>query len=224
MTLLAQQMAERRERILQAARDVIAERGFDGLTMRELAQAAGVTVPTIYNLIGSKDKVLFAAVEEQTERFMRGIERGAGDVIAVINANERELERAPDYYRSLLRLMMASEAAGPARANVGRALRGQIRGALGELAEEGSLESWVSLDALQDEIQSSLWALSLEWANGRLASEDRARRSVFAVGLMLLAVSRGEAREEFARIVRDHQPDGPSQTGIGNVTSMERRQ
>jgi len=37
---------------------MLVEGGYDGLTTRGLAEAAGVTVPTIYNLIGSKDDVL----------------------------------------------------------------------------------------------------------------------------------------------------------------------
>ena len=63
-------MAERRERILEAARGLIESRGYEGLTMRDLAGASGVTVPTVYNLIGSKEEVLFAAVEEQTRHFV----------------------------------------------------------------------------------------------------------------------------------------------------------
>ena len=51
----SQQMAERRERILEAARGLVERGGYDGLTMRSLATASGVTVPTVYNLIGGKE-------------------------------------------------------------------------------------------------------------------------------------------------------------------------
>ena len=57
-------MQRRRERILQAARGLIGSLGFSGLTLRELAEAAGVTVPTIYNLIGNKDQLLRELNEE----------------------------------------------------------------------------------------------------------------------------------------------------------------
>ena len=69
-------MAERRQRILAAARAIVAKRGYEALTMRELAQASRVTVPTLYNLIGGKEAVLAAAVEEQTAR-LAGSSRGA---------------------------------------------------------------------------------------------------------------------------------------------------
>jgi len=72
---LAGQMAERRQRILQAAREIIAGRGYEALTRRELARASRVTAPTLDNLIGGKEAVLAAAVEEQTARFLERVER-----------------------------------------------------------------------------------------------------------------------------------------------------
>ena len=78
MELIERQMKRRRERILEAARGIIAQHGFEGLTMRQLAAASDVTVPTVYNLVGSKEQVLFAAVEEQTARFVSAIESSRG--------------------------------------------------------------------------------------------------------------------------------------------------
>ena len=49
---------KRRDRILAEARNVIARQGFDALNLRDLAESAGVSVPTIYNLIGCKEQVL----------------------------------------------------------------------------------------------------------------------------------------------------------------------
>ena len=51
-------MAKRRDTILREARSLIAKEGFDALKIRTLASHAGVTVPTIYNLIGGKSEVL----------------------------------------------------------------------------------------------------------------------------------------------------------------------
>lgn len=60
MSMRIRNMNERRERILDAARSIIAENGFDSLTTRALAQVAGVSAPTLYNLIGSKDDIIRA--------------------------------------------------------------------------------------------------------------------------------------------------------------------
>ena len=228
MTLLAEQMAERRERILESARALIAARGFEGLTMRELAQEAGVTVPTIYNLVGSKDEVLFSTVQEQTDRWFHGIEPAAGDVLAVVDANVEELLSNPPYYRSLVRLLMTSDAAGASRENVGRTLDALIRRALGELAESGELESWIDLRALQRQIQTRLWITSIGWANGEIADDQLAAQSRYGTAMLLLAACRDGARDEYAHVVRETQ--GPrSRDAAGdsstdsNVTSLESR-
>jgi AcrR family transcriptional regulator len=59
---------KRRQRILDAARQILIAGGYDGLTTRGLAEAAGVTVPTIYNLIGGKDDVLSALIADDVEQ------------------------------------------------------------------------------------------------------------------------------------------------------------
>jgi AcrR family transcriptional regulator len=56
--------AERRSRIIRAARDLIGETGDAGLSMRALATKAGVSLATPYNLFGSKRAVLVAVLED----------------------------------------------------------------------------------------------------------------------------------------------------------------
>lgn len=62
-------MAARRERILDAARRIIAAGGFESLNLRELALVAEVTVPTIYNLVGNKSALIEALFDETITPF-----------------------------------------------------------------------------------------------------------------------------------------------------------
>jgi uncharacterized protein (TIGR00369 family) len=48
----------RRDQIASAASDVIARKGFANATIREIADAAGLHVPTLYQHVASKDEVL----------------------------------------------------------------------------------------------------------------------------------------------------------------------
>ncbi|GHB11255.1 TetR/AcrR family transcriptional regulator [Streptomyces chryseus] len=52
-----------RERILQAARDEFAERGYDKTSMRGIAKAAGVDAALVHHYFGTKDDVFAAAIE-----------------------------------------------------------------------------------------------------------------------------------------------------------------
>ena len=135
MSLLDQKMKARRQQILEAARRLIETRGYDALTMRNLAIESGVTVPTIYNLIGNKEQVLLEAVEDQTTTFVLNIERAGSHLISVVEATVRHLIRRPRYYRALLLVLAQSERADSARRHVGRAIAEPISNSLDELAE-----------------------------------------------------------------------------------------
>ena len=70
-----QNMEKRRERILRQARKMLAEGGFDALKLRDLAEASGITVPTIYNLIGNKTEVLKALVMGSFAEYEASVEK-----------------------------------------------------------------------------------------------------------------------------------------------------
>jgi AcrR family transcriptional regulator len=59
--------AKTKSKILQAAVDLIIEKGFENASLREMAKNAGVSNPTIYNYFPSKEKLLFAYVEQKHE-------------------------------------------------------------------------------------------------------------------------------------------------------------
>ena len=56
-----------RERILHAAAGAIAAHGFHGMSMRELARAAGMGLSNLYNYFSSKEEILFALQREAFE-------------------------------------------------------------------------------------------------------------------------------------------------------------
>ncbi len=52
-------------KILEEAVNLIIEKGFKNASMREMAKNAGVSNPTIYNYFPTKEKILFAYVEQK---------------------------------------------------------------------------------------------------------------------------------------------------------------
>ena len=62
-------VAARRQRILESARTLLAGSGQDGLSMRKLAREADLSVTTLYNLVGSREDILRALIEDSAERF-----------------------------------------------------------------------------------------------------------------------------------------------------------
>jgi len=64
---------QRRDQIVEAARDCVVRHGFHGASMGEIAAAANMSVGQIYRYFQSKEAIVHAIVErivEQRERFM----------------------------------------------------------------------------------------------------------------------------------------------------------
>ena len=62
----------RREQVINEATRLFSSRGFDGVTMADIGDAAGVAGPSIYHYFTSKNEILFSV-------FRRGLERLAHD-------------------------------------------------------------------------------------------------------------------------------------------------
>src|SRR5947209_5744897 len=83
---------ERRASILQAVRRVFAEKGFDGTTTRELADAAGVSEALLFKHFPNKS-ALFIAVrlscgtEQESARFaqLRALEPSASTLVLMVH-------------------------------------------------------------------------------------------------------------------------------------------
>ena len=63
----AKPMSTREQLLVQAAR-LFAERGFSGVSLEDIAQAAGFTKGAVYSHFGSKEQVFLAAVRNTVER------------------------------------------------------------------------------------------------------------------------------------------------------------
>lgn len=62
-------------KILLSAVDLIIEKGFKNASMREMAKNAGVSNPTIYNYFPTKEKILYAYVEQKHKETARILQR-----------------------------------------------------------------------------------------------------------------------------------------------------
>ncbi|MGP4025582.1 TetR family transcriptional regulator [Actinomadura sp. 3N407] len=63
-----------RESLLDAAADLLVERGYRGVRMRDVAAAAGVSRQTVYNEFGDKWGLAQAVVIRDNERYLDGID------------------------------------------------------------------------------------------------------------------------------------------------------
>ncbi len=210
MPLGDEKRLERRKRILNAAREYVGRVGYQGVTMKGLAQAAGVTAPTLYNTFGSKDELLYEAVLEHYEQLLEeagpavGV-RGLDRVIAILTSTAETMRREPTYVRTL----MDSFRSRPGGQRLGRALRLEGLQALVEAVEEmrsdGQLQDWVDPTVLATLISGIRRGVTIDWAGGRIALEDLANMMICSACVTLAGATTDEAAERCRRIAEERQ-------------------
>jgi AcrR family transcriptional regulator len=172
----------RQRRILEAAREEISSVGYDAITMQALAEAAGVSTKTLYNLYGTKDELLLVAVAdllgnlEQQDAVLQA-EPGIPRLLAFTDSACTQIVLTPRYAEVMARSLFRA----PAGHNLVDVLLGntlRVTGrALAAERDAGGFREPVDIAALADVLAGCQWGLVLMWSKGLVALEDIRRRS-----------------------------------------------
>jgi AcrR family transcriptional regulator len=134
--------AATRRRLLDAARDLATEGGYEAVGMRSVAAKAGVSAPTAYLHFSSKDHLLVDLLVEyvsQTTTMLSGRPpRGrspAARAVATLRLAVEQVETAPSLYIAMTRAFISgSPEVAHARAAMESSMRQWIDFAIGEHA------------------------------------------------------------------------------------------
>lgn len=200
-------MELRRERILDAARKLIAKGGIEALTTRGLASMAGVTVPTIYNLIGDRDHLIQALVSDGVERVWDRLDFDtAGHPVAmaemIVDTAFDAIMAEADFQRALA--IASDQIAGcfAAGSDIGTGIvRAGDRSA--EMAVEvcrvaeagGVLQGHVSPESLGLQMYISWRGPFRDWAYGAISAQEMRRRQLRGFYLAMAADAAPEFRQ-----------------------------
>ena len=210
MSLLEEQKAERKSRILAAARTLIAERGYEGLTMRDLARASRVSVPTLYNLFGGKHAILLGELEATLDAVRSGFENAAGDgfaarVFGSFEAANGDLLTAPAYSRKLIELFLVSPEMEPLRHETEERFVSLMSGQLAEAQARGEIVDWADPVAVARREYAHYISTMILWAKGDLDAAGFRAVAQHGMCLLLLGIARGAAARAFEQGARSAQ-------------------
>lgn len=208
-----QAKAERRQKIMRAARDMIRETGDMNLSMRELAKRAEVSVATSYNLFGSKRAVVMAVLEDERD-FVQKYHK-----LHVANAIERIFEayelaygyfvQDPDFYRPLWRALLTAGSKEDDTGLVSPERQAQTRAAwhllLTEARDEGLLRADIAVTPLERALSHIAGGTLLSWAVGTLDTEDLMASVGHGYALLLSAAATLEGRDLLERKRRTYE-------------------
>ncbi|MCG8589601.1 MAG: TetR/AcrR family transcriptional regulator [Proteobacteria bacterium] len=210
MDLLAEQRRERKRRVLDTARRLIEERGYEAVSMRELARESRVSVPTLYKLFGDKNALLLRAVESQFVALLNLIDRahmedGLELLLALPEGCAREILRTRKYSRSVIGVFAGSGQVPGVSDVVARALSKEFQVALEKMQAANQLQPWVDPRVLSERLATHQTMVCLEWAGGHLTSEGLRAAMDYGACMMLMGVTRGAATETVKRRAREAQ-------------------
>ena len=101
---------ERREQLLDVGRTLFAERGFDGTSVEEIAAAAGVSKPVVYEHFGGKEGLYAVVVDREFEKLLALVTTALAEGIHYRGKLERAaltlleyIEESSDGFRILVR-------------------------------------------------------------------------------------------------------------------------
>ena len=201
--------AERRRRIVTAARDLIRETGVAGVSMRAIADRADVSLSTPYNLFGSKRAIVLAVladIRDFSEKFARlrpanGVER----IFQVLAMSIRYYIDDPEFYRALWtgvfdmsRKEVRSALAMPERDAFWLSL-------IDTAARDGALSPEIDTTLLLRSLDLTFAGVMLSWVAGSLEAEELEAVAGYGYALTLCGAASPDWQAVLAEKVSGYQ-------------------
>ena len=200
MSLFEEHKAERRARIIKAARELVTKHGYDGLTMRDLAAAARVSVPTLYNLFGSKDAILAAELgrtaivissriqQQGTSFFMRGM--------AAFEAGMDMIEEQPAFFRAVMHMFLTSPESGDMRRASEAGYIAIMAANLAAAKQAGQFAEWAEPEVVARHMYGLYISIFLAWAADELDMKSFRTAALSGICHLLVGVTLGAFHDE----------------------------
>lgn len=190
--------ADRRRRIVDAARAIIRETGETGLSMRALAERAQVSVTTPYNLLGSKGRVLEQLVDEDFKIFLKAFEKsrpesGLDQIFEVVVLSCKYYREEPAYHRAVMGEMYLPNS-DTASLFGGDRLK-LWRDVIATASEQGDIRNDIDLETLRGCLNLHFTSVLLAWIRQHIDVDELESRICYGFALLLLGAATDQARE-----------------------------
>lgn len=201
--------ADRRRRIIGAARDLIRETGDTGLSMRAIAARAGVSLATPYNLFGSKRAIVLAVLEdvrEFHERFsslhpISGLDR----IFQALQISISYYVEDPDFYRPLWAAVMDLSGKDTRAALITPQSQAFWRALLVEAAREGAIDGDIDIDLLLRNLNLTFGAVMQHWVMDNIMVEELEASVAYGYALALAGAATQSALPALRKKVQSYQ-------------------
>ncbi len=197
MNLMSENRLARRASMMETARQMIAEKGYESIKIRELAAACRVSVPTLYNQFGGKDQLLAAAIEDhfvgdpdqvKIKTSLNGLER----IFAILDFITSQFLQAPDFHRRLLEAFGSLDSTQQVQRSITASLAHEIGQELGVMQDRRELESWADPEQLAGQVTNAFISSTIVWGSGGIRENQLTAAVQYGTGLVLAGVVTGD--------------------------------
>lgn len=139
---LTPRQRERRERILSTTYELLAEHGYDGVSMKMIAKSAKVAERTLFNIYSSKDLLIATSARERSDGIMLSIMDNVGEgelayFYSLADTLAYETLAAPSLARGLATVLVRN----PDLVGLGEIYERHVGEVLKDFAERGRIEA-----------------------------------------------------------------------------------
>ncbi len=184
-----EQRETRREELVLAAYELIAERGFEGLRTRDVADRVGVNIATLHYYFPTKEMLIRGVLGHAMERFRTTLEPHGSPADQLRNhlrAVRRLMTDEPQLGTVMSELALRSRRDAAVRKIVNEMFdtwQAAMRGLLRRAAREGKLRSELNTDAVASMIIGTLMASTLPQMHERGRGAQAVRQLETLLGL-----------------------------------------
>lgn len=206
-------ITERRRRILREVRQLLAERGIEGVAIRELCKRADVAQRTFYNAFRSKDRVIAIAIREAYEeindriRYRTSPDTLEGYLDRLTSVHQRNF-RSRNYTEAVTSLFFSSEVTQ----DIFNALQAMgtlnLRIWLKTVEDRNELAECVHLGELEQNLINLQFATTHDWSRRRIEDKDYIRRLCEGCLIIAAGSTTGASRDQAAAILSELRRTG----------------
>lgn len=189
----------RRKRILEIARELIAEKGYAQFNLGEVGQRAGVAKQTVYNIFGTRERIIATAINEyfeEREALIRYASQPATmeRMIERLVVATRASESMPHYLGAVMAIYFSIDTDPDIWAAMHRVATYPHRAWIHAMAEQQQLQPWIDPDGLIDTLAAHTSFAVLDWCRGHIDTELSIHRKVVGTLTIVGGAMTGEAQ------------------------------
>ncbi|MFE1361480.1 TetR/AcrR family transcriptional regulator [Streptomyces harbinensis] len=158
----------RRQQIIDEVLAVYVRLGFEGTSLRAVAEAIGVTHPVLKHHFGTREQLFLEVLQEYDRRFLDSADEDDGSFVDLIQRSTEHSMRVPGLMALLNSMVAHALEAGNDRSRAHFSqryadLRGKIQALLEEGRAAGSVRSDIPLDEAASLVLAVADGLSTQW-------------------------------------------------------------